>query len=233
MRTKWFGLSVLVCLGVVAAASASPIGVYVNDDFTTATVDPAEWTYSGSGSVTGGQVDGSTVIVKGGSDGGEEVLRSIDQVSPGAGQAVVAKGMGLNQSSVWSYLYFGIAGENDAIVVHQWTADGDGWTKLLIKKDGVEQTKYLGNKWYSLAGDNEFAWTSDRITWSLNGEVRFDTATDGGTWNIPTAPMGLLSAAGFNTNELSFGSQRLEVTPEPTTMLLLAAGALGVIRRKR
>jgi hypothetical protein len=219
-------------LGLTAASDASPIGVYVNDDFTTATVDPAEWITGGSGSVVGA-VDGSILVIT-----ADAWIWSIDKVAPDAGQTVSAKADDLyTWEWNWGVETWGLLSEdeNDSIYLRQ-TRLGAAGAYIQIMKDGVTHERKLANEGTNISGDYEIQWTPGRVVLLRNGGVMFDTDVDApssGSWEIPTDTMGLYAESSLNENHLEFGAMSLEVIPEPATMLLLGAGGLGLIRRKR
>ena len=228
--------TVLFCISLQGIAS--PVGVYVNDDFSSPTLDSAVWTthdYGGSYSTASGELKLTA----------NYAVSSVPMVSPDAGQTVIASLTNLwtdqwNLSQRWGIQN---ADATNSLLLFQDRVFGTQGIRMRITKDGVMQETMLSTS--QIAGMYAIEWTQSSVILrnSTNGGADWTTLFDstvntpdaGGTWDIPTVNMGIYAEAWLNSNELYMDGAKLEVIPEPATLCLLGLGAVfaGVRRNKR
>ncbi len=228
-------MSVLMVLSLVAVASASPVGIYFDDDFSGTALNPSTWnTYTvGGASVT---VSNSNVYVAASSNMAQ--LTSVASVAPGTGQTVTLTGTNVGLSDAWPNegMSWGFSGGPNLY----WTKYGQpgGWTYGAYLDMGGKSRwlwGYGSSSWSSI----KFDWSADKVTVYQNGSLVFDSSDltnyapyEGGSWTIPTSASNVQASTYVNGLTFSFDRLKLEVVPEPATIGLLGLGILGLIRKR-
>jgi len=225
----------MVILGMVCLANASPVGVYYDESFDGSSLNADLW--SGNAVIGKRLTDkfGNTAMESGyvfvdGWDYAGELIGNV-KVHPEAGQTVVLSVSQL-QADAWpAYLGWGLEGIQ--VLSGNWSEGHDGYADIKIgdqMRSNVHDNNLMTLDW-------TLTWAPDRITVvsAVWGTI-FDTATmtpdGGGSWNIPTADKGFY-AYNFYQGSISFGGIKMEVIPEPMTLVMLALGGFGLIGRKR
>jgi len=227
MKNTLTGILVLILAG---AAWASPIGVYVDDDFTGSSLDTNEWNVNNTSFIT--VADSKLTLVSPGNWSDCAHVWSKDAVLPDAGQTVILTATGMETDQWAATPYWGLVGSgNNKIQLLRGDA-GDGWGVYVdIGNDsGTYRAKILAQ--HQMTEKFEIIWSPGLVVVERNDEVVFSTSIWGGAGNIPTATLSadFLSWGGAR---LAADTTKLEVVPEPATLSLLAAGGLLAVLRKR
>jgi len=217
-----------VLLGCSGLAEASPVGVYVDDGFTGSTLDSAVWNSSAEGVSI--RTDLQQVKLQGG------WIQSKAVVSPDVGQTVIVSATEIWASSYVSDTYWGLsdASNNNYIILDQ---QSNWYVKMM--NGGVSQVTAGQVEWGDkMQGAWTISWSPTQVLIQQGTTVKFDSSVTGpnggGNWNFPTVGMSIKAGALNSSNELYFGSLKLEVIPEPASLALLGtAGLLLAARRRR
>lgn len=226
--------TVLFCISLQGIAS--PVGVYVNDNFSSPTLDPAVWTthdYGGSYSTATGELKLTA----------NYAVSSVPMVSPDAGQTVTT-----SVTNLWTDQYnlsqrWGLQNSDasNSILLFQDRLPETKGIRMRITKDSAMQETMLSTS--QIAGLYAIEWeqgsvilrnsTDGGANWTTLFDSSVNTPDGGGAWNIPTVDMGIYAEAWLNSNELYIDGAKLEVVPEPATLCLLGLGAVFVSARNR
>jgi hypothetical protein len=225
----------MVILGCVCLASASPVGVYYTEDFSGTTLNADLWNAT---NVTMGKrlTDkwGNTAMEPGyvmldGWDPGAELI-GIVKVHPEVGQTVVLSVSDIVADAWPAGTGWGFDGIRVAMGNWSWNSDANVDIEIGSQKKSNVHTNEL------MLMDWTINWSPDRIT-VVSGTwgTIFDTATmapdAGGSWVIPTTDQGFY-AYNYYQGAMSLSGVKLEVVPEPVTLVMLAVGSFGLIRRR-
>lgn len=228
-----------LALSLAAAVNASPVGVYINDDF--ATLDTAVWdtTYH---TETGGNVyaAGSYVNVKAGS-GWTSSLASKTALTPASEDYYVKMTttmLGYNDPYGYDDL-FGLSSNPGG-------AGQDAYLRMVkYSSSNRGLYAYVNNQTYKLAElgtynnfDFTIIWTPSYVQFLKNDVLWFDTRTttpiEGGSWTIPAIAMKAYAITYNNSETISADRIKFEVVPEPAmaSLAMLGAAAFGLRRRR-
>lgn len=221
-------LSVMIALlGWSGIALGSPVGVYVSDSFTAPTLDSAVWNSSVGGVSI--RTDIQQVKIQGG------WIQSKAMVSPTVGETVILSATEIWNTD-WSHnTYWGLSDATDSnyIILDE---QSNWYVKMM--NGGVSQVTSGQVEWGSdMRYDWTISWSPTQVLIKQGATVKFDSSVTGpaggGSWNFPTVDMGIKAGALESSNELYFGSLKLEVVPEPASLALLGAAGLLLLRRRR
>jgi len=240
-------------LGLTLAASASPVGVYFNDDFTGTSLNTTIWTdytdYTSPGHdayvAMGKKTDKYSAIsdVAGWVTGhgwnyNAKVIANY-AVSPTTGETVILSSTDLQFSGWAQYNWWGLTSgdsKTDGIFLRQ---NSGNIVQAEIHKNGATQYLTLSHPTDLLTLGWNISWTPTRvkITSDIWGTI-FDSAVqtldnDGKPWNLPTANLAPTFESFYGN--MSFDTMKLEVVPEPAvaSLLLLGGAAFGLRRRRQ
>lgn len=226
-------MTLAATVGLTLAANASPVGVYINDDF--ATLDTAVWnTAYTTGTI---YVESSYVYVKAASS--ETCLSSKTALTPNSeSQYVKATATNLGFNDQWpSDIMFGLSSN----------PGGAGEEAYLrIGKDvGWAVNAYVNGQHYAIQGlpgpssiaDFAIIWTPTKVQFMNGNTVWFDTSVNapigGGSWTIPSTAMKVYANTYVNSLTVSADAIKYEVVPEPAMASLLLLGAATFALRRR
>ncbi len=236
-------MPLVAALGLTAAATASPVGVYINDDFPGTTLNATTWSNYSSPATAVTVADGTLTGGYAGGDNGAWVFaNSPYAVHPEAGQTVVLSSTNLTfgawASNNWWGL--GVGGNTTGICLRQLEASN---VRVEITGSSGQQNLYLSAPSGYLTTQFVGAWS---ISWSptqvkivsANLGTVFDSTVQtldgaGNPWNLPTAELVPVAKAYYSG--FTFDNMTLEVTqiPEPASALLLGLALAGLGARKR
>lgn len=217
--------AVILTMGLTATVAASPVGVYIDDNFNGTALNLGEWTPSNTSYVT---VSDSYVHVM--ANHGDVQLTSVDTVKPDAGQAVVVTFTNLTFSLDWGQHYVqGFSGINYQCGQYA----GGGVAVIGGKSYQISTALPIATVLSSFA----ITWSPDKVTMNIGGTTVFDSSVNapaqGGAWAIPTTPQGVLVETYINDLTISADNIKMEVIPEPASLALLGATGLLVVARRR
>ncbi len=227
MRTLTGSLVLLL----TAVAWASPIGVYIDDDFAGSALDTNVWNVNNASYIT--VADSKLTLVSPGNWSSSANVWSKDTVAPEAGQTVIMTITGMETDEWASTPYCGLVGSGDNKIQLLRGDAGNGWGVYidLGNENGTYRTKILDQS--QMTGLYVISWSQGYVAITRNGDEVFNSNWDGASDNVPSAEL-RADFLSWGSARLAAGAAKLEVVPEPATMSLLAIGGLGVlIRRKR
>ena len=232
-------MTLVATLGLTAAATASPVGVYINDDFST-TLNTTIWS-NYSSPATAVTVANSKLNGANNPTGDWVFANSPNAVHPDAGQTVVLSSSsmelgGYPVSDNWGLTDNG----SNSINLRQFRTGlnpSDYYVGVQISTSLGVQYLTLSTQTYQITGGWDISWTPTqvKITNTILGTV-FDSTVqtlDGSSnaWVLPTANMTPMVKAYYGG--FWFDNMKLEVIPEPASALLLGLALAGLWGRKR
>lgn len=235
-------MTLVTALGLTTAATASPVGVYINDDFPGTTLNATTWSNYSSPS-TALTVAGGTLTGAGTGSPAWVYANSAYAVHPDAGQTVVLSSTNLSfgayaQNNWWG---LGVGGNTSGVCLRQGGSSGSPWLEVRVEITGGsgQQNLDLAVSTDAITGAWSISWspTQVKIISTSLGTV-FDstvqtTDSAGHAWSLPTAD--LVPVAKSYSSGFAFDNMKLEVTqiPEPASALLLGLALAGLWGRKR
>lgn len=224
-----------VLLMMASIAQASPVGVYVDDDFSGSSLDSATWTsWANSGASVG--VSSSRANIDSTGWDNSAAIRSIAAVTPDPGQTVVLSSIGIATEEWSTWGYWGLTGGDNAIQLFRGGSEDNFWTYVDISTSSTHSRFAIEQFSNAFNGDYQLTWSSAGVQVSKAGTLLFDSAINAPTWGdaswtIPTDSLRLQIGA-MGGGGISVDSVMLQVVPEPMTMILLATGGLAAFRRR-
>jgi len=217
-------------LFLAAVAWASPVGVYIDDDFAGSALDTNVWNVNDPSYIS--VSDSKLTLVSPGNWSNCANVGSKVTVAPEAGQTVIMTVTGM-ESDEWSATpYCGLVGSGDNKIQLLRGDAGNGWGVYidLGNENGTYRTKILDQS--QMTGTYVISWSLDYVAIMRNGDEVFNSDWEGASDNIPSVALraDFLSWGGAR---LAADSAKLEVVPEPATMSLLVLGGLVAVLRSR
>ena len=227
----------VAALGLTAAATASPVGVYINDDFPGTTLSATWQNYSaGTGTVT--VADSKMTGTAPGGDRSWVLAQNAYAVHPDLGQTVVLSSSNMELGGWCPDTMWGLTdslGNDISLRLY-----GTYYAEMVINHGGTSQSLDLVNPQYltyQVTGAWSISWSPTQVKLiSANLGTVFDstvqtTDRNNVAWTLPTASLAPMARTYYSS--FSFDNMKLEVIPEPASVLLLGLALAGLWGRKQ
>jgi len=224
-------LSIWVLMLILGVAGTAGAGIIVSDDFSGTSLDTNKWTISSAGGTV--TVADGHLKVQASGDNLVQVRSKSTGTIWSASESLVLSSTGMTMNDWGLGSTFGLSdasGLNQIKIGTMW--EGAKYFEAQVIANGVTQTTYLCDAAY-FSGAWTITWTADKITAQGPNGLTFDSSTLGLARPALGTQMAVLTSASYQSGYTQLNDVTLEVIPEPTSLALLGAAGLLLMRRRR